>query len=69
MNKNLLILTILFVMALVYTIGFMIFNTVKANLSRENPNKKAINFWTILTFVLGYFCFVASILVATFLIK
>lgn len=67
MNKNLFILAILLAMALVYTICFTIFAAKRTNLSRENPNRKFTNFWAILSFCLGYACFVLGILLVTFL--
>ena len=67
MNKNLFILAILLAMALVYTICFSIFSVKRTNLSKENPNRRFTNFWTTLSFFLGYVCFVLGILLVTFL--
>ena len=62
MNKHLILAILLFAMGIVYTIAFICFNKTKANLSRENVNRKSLNFWTILTFCLSYFCFIADVL-------
>lgn len=67
MTTKLLVVLLLLAAAVVYSIAFMIFTTTKANLSKENANRKGMMFLLTLTFILSILCFSAATVLAIIL--
>lgn len=60
MTNKLLLILLLLIAATFYSVAFMIFTTTKANLSKENANRKGLSFLLTLTFVLSIACFAGA---------